>query len=118
MINARLFEGKEYPLTIYNGKAIINRAFRFFTVIDCPGEPYEEIPYDFPEYDSSYFRVFNERNGRELVEVALSQSDEYLIVNANASDMTFDENGKYYYEIGYVRDGYEQALRYGELRVV
>jgi hypothetical protein len=118
MLNTRLFEAKEYSLQIYNGQALIDRAFRFFTVVDCESVAYEEIDFDFPGYDSSYFRVFNERNGSEILEIALERSGSYLIANANAETMTFEDNGNYYYEIGYVRSGYEQALRYGMLNVL
>lgn len=117
-VNTRLFSAVEYPLIIYNGKALIDRAFRFYTVVDCVDVPYEEIPFDFPGYDSSYLRVYNERLGRLELELELSQSEEYLIANASSETMTFEDNGNYYYEIGYVRDGYEQALRYGPLSVI
>lgn len=118
MLNTRLFEGKEYPLTIYNGQAVIDRAFRFYTVLDCADVPYEEFDFDFPDYVSSYFRVFNERSGREILELSLERSGAYLIANASAAQMTFEDNGNYYYEIGYSRNGYEQALRYGTLSVI
>jgi hypothetical protein len=117
MINTRLFEGKEYPLTLYNGQALINKAFRFFTVVDCPGIPYEEFDFDFPGFVSAYFRVYNERDGRLIKEYVMTQYGTYLIVNANVSDMTFDSLGDYYYQIGY-SDGYEKALRYGKLHVI
>lgn len=117
-LNTRLFEATEYPLIIYNGQAIINRAFRFYTVVECPEIPYEEIDFDFPDYTSSYLRIFNSRNGKLIIEIALAQDGPYLIANASVSDMTFDDNGNYYYEIGYVRSVYEQALRYGIVSVI
>lgn len=116
-LNTRLFQAKEYPLIIYNGQAIINRAFRFFTVIDCVDVTYEEIDFDFPDYAGSYLRIYNERGGRLIIEIALDRDGAYLIANASASDMTFDDTGNYYYEVGYVRAVYEQALRYGTLKV-
>ncbi|MDW0189609.1 MAG: hypothetical protein QOA70_08155 [Nitrososphaeraceae archaeon] len=118
MLNTRLFSAKEYPLQIYNGKALIDFALRFFTVIDCDGMAYEEIDFDFPDYVSSYFRVYNERSGRLILDLSLERSGGYLIVNANAEQMTFEDNGNYYYEVGYSRGGYEQALRYGTLSVI
>lgn len=119
MINTRLFQAKEYPLTIYNGQALIDKAFRFFTVVDCVDLPYEEIDFDFPDYTSGYLRIYNERNGREILDLSLSKNDPYLIANASEADMTFEDNGNYYYEVGYVRSGiYEQALRYGTLTVI
>lgn len=118
MINTRLFEAKEYKLVVYNGQAIVNRAFRFFTVVSCDAIAYEEIDFDFPDYASAYFRVFNEREGRKILDVPLDRDGEYLIANISALDMTFDSLGEYYYEVGYVRSVYEQALRYGPLRVI
>lgn len=115
MINTRLFEAKEYPLIIYNGQAVIDMAFRFFEVDECTGE---ETDFDFPGYVSSYFRVYNERNGRLLLSLSLTRSGARLIFNGSISDMTFEDNGNYYYEIGYVNSGYEQALRYGTLKVI
>lgn len=118
MVNTRLFEGKEYSLQVYNGQALVNRAFRFYTVIDCLEIPYEEIDYDFPDYVSSYLRIYNERDGRLIKTFALAQSGPYLIANVGVSDMTFDNLGNYYYEIGYVRAVYDQVLRYGTLNVL
>ena len=118
MINTRLFQAKEYSLIVYNGQAVIDRAFRFFTVIDCVDVPYEEIPFDFPDFVSAYMRVYNERNGTEILSLSLENNEEYLIMNASAAQMTFEDNGNYYYEVGYVRAGYEQALRYGTLVVI
>lgn len=118
MLNTRLFEGNEYTLKIFNGQALLNKAFRFYTVVECVDLPYEEIDFDFPEYISSYLRVFNERSGRKVLDIALSQSGPYLIANANALTMTFEDSGNYYYEVGYSRGGYEQVLRYGILTVI
>lgn len=118
MVNTRLFEGKEYTLQVYNGQALVNRAFRFYTVVDCLEIPYEEIDYDFPDYVSSYLRIYNERDGRLIKTFALEQSGPYLIANVGVSDMTFDNLGNYYYEIGYVRAVYDQVLRYGTLNVL
>lgn len=118
VINTRLFEGKEYGLQVYNAQALINRAFRFFTVFDCPPEPYEEIDYDFPDYVSSEMRIYNERDGRLIKTFALDRSGPYLIANVSVLDMTFDSLGNYYYEVAYTRGVYDQVLRYGTLNVI
>jgi hypothetical protein len=118
MVNTRLFDGKEYSLEIYNGQALINRAFRFFTVVDCIGIPFEEVDFDFPGYASSYFRVFNERTGTMIKDLSMDQNGPYLIANFSVLDMTFADLGDYYYEIGYSNNGYEQVLRYGTLKVI
>jgi len=110
----KLFDGVELPIEIYNQVAIIDKAIEFFTE-ECD----VETDFTFPAYVSSYFRVFNERLGREIKDIALSQSGASLIINASALDMTFDDVGNYYYEIGYVQTGgYEVPLRYGNLRVL
>lgn len=114
MLRSRLFDGVEEPLEVYNRQAVIDKAIEFFTE-ECDSE----TDFTFPGYLSSYFRVFNERLGRQIKDIALSQSGASLIINASALDMTFEDNGIYYYEIGYVQNGgYEITLRYGELRVI
>ena len=118
MLNTRFFQAKEYTLVIYNGQALINKAFQFFTVVDCVDLPYEEIDFDFPEINGAYFRIYNERLGRLVMTLTPVQSGPYLIVNASVADMTFEDNGDYYYEVGYLRGSYEQALRYGKLQVI
>lgn len=115
MLNTKLFTGEEYDLTVYNGQAVINEAFRFFSESECDST---ETDFDFPEFASAYFRIYNERGGRELKDLTLTRSGAYLIVNTSVSDMTFEDNGNYYYEIGYVRNVYEQVLRYGKLIVL
>lgn len=115
MLNTKLFQGSEYSLTVYNGQALINVAFRFYTEDNCDGE---KVDFDFPDFVSGYFKVYNERIGREIKELALDRDGAYLIANFSVADMTFDENGNYFYEVGYVRAGYEQTLRYGKLHVI
>lgn len=117
-LNTHLFQANEYGLQIYNGFPVIDYAFRFFTVLECPDIPYEEIDFDFPDYTGSFFRVYNDRGSRLLLDVDMEQSGTYLILNLSAADATFDDNGDYYYEIGYVRGVYEQVLRYGKLSVI
>lgn len=111
----RLFDGVEKKIEVYNGQAILDYAIEFFTQDECN----EESDFGFPAYTSSYIRVFNERLGREIKDISLSQSGGSLIVNASSADMTFDDNGKYYYEIGYVQSGgYEIVLMFGPMIVL
>jgi hypothetical protein len=111
----RLFDGVEKNIEVYNGQAILDYAIEFFTQDDCN----DEEDFTFPSYNSSYFRIFNERLGREIKEIALAQSGGSLVINASALDMTFDDNGKYFYEIGYVQaGGYEIVLSFGPLIVI
>lgn len=114
MLRSKLFSGVEQELIVYNGQAIQNETIEFFIQEGCEAE---EEDYSFPGYVSSYFRIYNERLGTEIKEFALSQSGSSLVINVNATDMTFDVNGLYYYEIGY-NNGYDIALRYGKLQVV
>ena len=111
----RLFDGVEKKIEVYNGQAILDYAIEFFTQDDCN----DETDFGFPSYNSSYLRVFNERLGREIKEINLTQSGGSLVINASADDMTFDDNGKYFYEIGYVQSGgYEIVLMFGPMIVV
>lgn len=115
-INTRLFTASEQPLVLYNGQAILDKQFRFYTIENC--EEYTEVDFNFPDYAGSYFRAYNERSGRLIVDIALSRDTTYLIMNASESDISFEDNGNYYYEIGYVRGVYEQVLRFGTLQVI
>lgn len=116
-LNIKLFDGNEHPLTVYNGQAIIDQAIRVYTSEICD---FEEVDtdFDFPDYASSYFRAYSQRTGRLLKTLQLSRDGSYLIINASVDDMTFDDLGNYYYEMGYVRGVYEQALIYGTLQVI
>lgn len=94
-------------LTVYNAKALIDYQFTGLTFVD----------------DSSYFfRVYDEREGRELKDFTsqLSKNGTTILnLNASVSDMTFDDPGKYYYELGYVKSGgYDEILKYGTLKVI
>lgn len=114
MLRVKLFDGVETQLIVYNRQAIINKSIEYYTE-ECE----VETDFTFPSYDSSYLRVFNERLGREIKDIALSQSGFSLIINASALDMTFEDNGNYHYEIGYVQNGgYEIVLQYGQFKVV
>lgn len=114
MLRNRIFDAEERPLEIYNGVAIIDLAMSFFTE-DCDIEE----DFTFPNFSSAYFRVFNERLGRELKDLTLTRSGNELILNASVSDMTFEDNGRYFYEIGYIASGgYEFPLRYGVATVI
>lgn len=112
MITNNLFLATSEPLTIYNGQPIINFGFQFF-YDDCDGG---EIDFDYPSYVSSFIRVFNERLGREMKDIPLTLNGVTLVMDTTDTD--FDDNGKYYYEVGYVQaGGYEIVLRFGVLTV-
>ncbi len=114
MLRFKLFDAVEEPLVVYNRVAIIDKTISFFTE-ECE----EETDFTFPSYVSSYLRVFNERLGFEIKDIPLSVSGSSIVINANVLDMTFEDNGIYFYEIGYVQTGgYEVPLKYGPLQVV
>lgn len=115
MIRNKIFDAEERPLQIFNGVAIIDLVMEFFTE-ECE----EDEDFTFPNYSSAYFRVYNERLGRRIKNLTnIANSGNALILNASVSDMTFEDNGKYYYEIGYVQTGgYEFPLRYGQATVI
>ena len=114
MVRIKLFDGIESPMIIYNRVAIIDKSIDFFTE-ECG----VETDFTFPSYASSYLRFFNERLGTQIKEIILSQSGSSLIINASVSDVTFEDNGDYYFELGYIQTGgYEIPLRYGKLSIV
>src|SRR3989304_3411728 len=114
MIRIKLFDAVEKPLVVYNAQAMLNYAIDFYTEA-CDGDFVEnQEDFTLPDYASSYFRIYNERLGRQIKNIALSRSGSNLIINASVLDLTFDSNGNYFYEIGYVQTaGYEIALMYG-----
>jgi hypothetical protein len=116
MIRVKLFDGAEKDLVAYNGQALLNFAVEFFTE-ECDSDLDEdEEDFTFPSYVSSYFRVYNERLGKRIKNISASRSGASLVLNTN--DMTFEDPGNYYYEIGYVQTGgYEIVLMYGTLNV-
>lgn len=114
MLRNRIFDAEERPLDIYNQVAIIDLAISFFTE-ECE----DDEDFTFPNFSSAYFRVFNERLGRTIKDITLTRSGNELVMNASVSDMTFEDNGRYYYEIGYIQTGgYELPLRYGVATVI
>lgn len=115
MIRNKIFDAEERPLQIFNGIAIIDLVMEFF-LEECE----EDEDFTFPNYSSAYFRIYNERLGRRIKNLTnIANSGNALILNASVSDMTFEDNGKYYYEIGYVQTGgYEFPLRYGQATVI
>lgn len=106
------FIAENEGLKFYNGQAVIDLAFAFYY------DDEDETEFDFPMDAGSYFlRVLDERSGRELKEYTtqLTRNSNKLVMNCSVSDMTFEDLGIYYCEMGYIRSGgYEEILRYGE----
>ena len=108
------FIAEEQGLSFYNGKAVINLAFTFLYDDD------DETVFDFAGYVSAYFYVYDER-GEQLIKSFTSQitrNSNVLVMNCSVADMTFEDEGNYFYELGYNRSGYECPLRYGKLKIV
>jgi len=118
MIRHNLFDGREQELVIFNRQAVVSRETEFFTD-DCDDDlEEEEVDFDFPGFSSGYFRVYNERIGTLIKNLVLTQNGSALVMNFSVLDMTFEDNGNYWYEMGYVQSGgYEIALMFGVLKV-
>ena len=110
----KTFFAENEGLYVYNGKAVIDLVFAFFY------DDEDETDFDFTDDSGIYFfRIYDERLGREIKDLVPTRSANHLILNASVSDMTYSDNGKYFYELGYVRSGgYDEILRYGVLEVI
>jgi len=112
MTNFKAFWGKDENLFFINRQPLLNQVFSFF---------YEdETIFDFPGYASAFFRVYDERE-EQLIKsfsVQITRNSNNLVFNCSVSDMTFQDLGKYWYEMGYSNGGYEIILRFGKLQVV
>lgn len=112
MINNRLFQALEYKMELFNNQPIIDIGFQFF-YFECE----TETDFDFPDYSSSYMKIYNERLGRTIKTIPLTRNGNILMIYS--TDTSFDPNGNYYYEVIYVMTGgYEIVLRYGLLEVI
>ena len=117
------FEGVYAELTFYNAKAIIDYPIRYY--LDGTETNYNSIVdgkyvlnYSFPGYASSYLYIYDSEERNTLIKSFTSQvtrNSNIQVINASVSDMTFESPGTYYYELGYVRSGYECVLSYGKL---
>lgn len=116
----KIFDAEEKPLQIFNGVAVIDLVFSFTVGDVCECLNGTEEYFTFPNFAGAYFRVYNERLGRRIKDITtLTQSGYSLVMNASVLDMTFDTNGRYYYELGYIQSGgYEFPLRYGPATVI
>lgn len=119
------FEAIEKELTLYNGQAVLDLACYYYsegTEVDNDGTVDGEFikNYTFPGYTSSFMNVYDSDERNTLVKAYTTQitrNANIQVINASVSDMTFDQNGTYYYELGYVRSGYDIVLRFGNLYI-
>lgn len=116
MLRVRLFDGVSKDIVLRNGQALVNFPITFFTE-ECDDDLDEdEVDYSFPGFVSGFFRIYNERLGRRIKNITgVTVSGSELLINSN--DLTFDDNGVYYYEIGY-NNGYELVLMFGNVNVI
>lgn len=116
MLRVRLFDGVSRNLVLYNGQALVNFPIDFFTE-ECDDDLDEdEVDYTFPGFVSGFFRIYNERSGRQIKNITgITISGSQMIINSN--DLEFEDNGVYYYEIGY-NNGYELVLMFGNVNVI
>lgn len=115
MERTNTFLAQEQELRIYNGQAIIDLPFQF--VYD---DAYSTA-FEFRGYVSAFMYVYDERSGQLIKRYTtqVTRNSNYLVLNCSVSDTTFEDNGKYYYEIGFVMSGgYSITLRYGTLTVI
>jgi len=112
---SRGFIAQEQGLTFKNGKAVLNLAFTFLY------DDTSETIFDFSGYVSSYLRVYDTLRQTRLIKnftTQITRNSNVLVMNCSVLDMTFNEAGRYWYEMGYVNSGYDVALRYGEILII
>lgn len=116
MLRKKLFDATEDDLTFYNWKPILQFSIEFF-VEDCDFDSTNDADYTFSNFISGYFRVYNERGGRLIKNWPMTLDGSSLVLNTQ--DTSFEDDGNYYYEVGYLMSGgYELALMYGKLKVI
>lgn len=109
------FIATESPLEFYNAQAVLDLPFPF--VYDDE----DSTLFDFPSYVSSFLFIYDERRGRLIKSFTtqMTRNSNTIVMNCSESDMTFEDNGKYYYEMGYIfTGGYEIVLRYGVMEII
>jgi len=118
MDKSRGFIAQEKELWFYNAKALIDVAFSMFYADE------DETTFDLPGYSSAYLRVYNDDKREQLLKNFVNQltqsgsESNVLVINASVLDMTFEDQGPYYFELGYMNGGYEVPLRYGALKII
>lgn len=108
-----MFIAEESGLEAYNGAPLLNLAIYF--------EDSDENAFTFPGFVSAYMNVYQARNESQLKSFAsqITRNSNVYVLNMSASDMTFNDNGDYYYEMGYIQSGgYSIPLRYGKLTII
>lgn len=115
MLTDGFYLPKEQAVTIYNRQAIIDDVIDFTNTFNSECFTGNS---EIPSGAIGFWRAYNERSGKLLKNLALSISGNIFTMNASVSDMTFEDEGYYFYEIGYESGGYEYVFRYGTLKVI
>lgn len=116
MDQSRGFVAEENEIVLENNKAILNKTLAVF--YDDNGD---DVIFDFPGYTSAYMKIYDSLRKTRLIKnftSQISRNSNVLIFNCSVSDMTFDDSGGYYFEIGYINSGYEISIRYGKLIIL
>ena len=113
-MRVKLFDGVEHELVLYNGIPLLNFEIELTIDEDCDGEDEDFV---FDSFVSGSLRVYNERSGRLIRTIPVTQSDSSIVINT--TNTTFEDNGLYYFDLTYIQSGgYEAVLMYGKLRVI
>lgn len=107
-----LFIAQEGGLECYNGQALLN----FIITVNNS----DNTAFGFSGYISAFLNIYQSRNQTLLKSFInqISRNSNNLVLNCSSSDMTFNDNGTYYFELGFIQSGgYTIVLRYGVLTV-
>ena len=104
----------ERELSFYNGKAVNDLLLDFYND--------DDTSFSFTGFQSAYLRVYDSPERTYAIKnftTQLTRNSNSIVINASVLDMTFDDGQqKYWYELGFVRSGYETPLIYGDLYVI
>ena len=110
------FIGIERELSFYNGRAVTDLPLYFYNDDDSG------TSFAFTGYQSAYLRVYDSVERTYAIKnltTQITRNSNALVINASVSNMTFEDGQqKYWYELGFVRSGYETPLIYGDLYVI
>lgn len=111
-----LFPAVNFPLKHFNGKSVNNEQFVF---LNEDGE----TAFAFPGATEIYWKIFEEREGREIksftTATGISRLDNVITLNMSSAAMLFSQKGSYWHEMYYLTSGgYDFPLMYGQFVVI
>ncbi len=116
-MNVLGYIAEEAQLEFINQQALINLEMEFVYLDDNE----DEQDFGFDDYVSAFMYVYNGKTREELIKsytTQITRNGNILYLNCSVADMTYDDQGPYYYVVGYNRSGYEIPLRFGKLRMI